>query len=194
MHPARRPHLHLPRACTAAMAPSHLSPALLRRLPPTFSPFSHRGTSGWLPYSPANASSQRRADRCNHVEDILPVNAAGAARSFRQMICQSVISSEILERLGPAYSNDEWRVPAREDHASGEAVIFARGENKPLSVSFSLSSSSLFSRRRIPVAKNFIYHRPASVKKEEYINEEIVNGALLRKLKISFPITELRLQ
>lgn len=54
------------------------------------------------PYSPANASSQRRADRCNHVEDILPVNAAGAARSFRQMICQSVISSEILERLGPA--------------------------------------------------------------------------------------------
>lgn len=32
--------------------------------------------------------------RCTHVEDILPVNANRAARSFRQMICQSVISRD----------------------------------------------------------------------------------------------------
>lgn len=33
-------------------------------------------------------------------------------------------------RLLHRRSNDEWRVRAREDHASGEARIFARGENK----------------------------------------------------------------
>lgn len=78
-------------------APSHLSRLRLCLPFPPPSPPAPR----MRPYSPANASSQRRADRCNHVEDILPVNAAGAARSFRQMICQSVISNEILERLGP---------------------------------------------------------------------------------------------
>jgi len=73
------------------------------RSPPATPQGSCRASGSTVrPHSPTNASrlSQRRERRCNHVEDILPVNAARAARSFRQMICQSVISSEILERLG----------------------------------------------------------------------------------------------
>lgn len=97
------PHDDLICICPAR-APQRDAPSHLPRPPPPSPlpyPPSPPPAPRMRPYSPANASSQRRADRCNHVEDILPVNAAGAARSFRQMICQSVISSEILERLGP---------------------------------------------------------------------------------------------
>lgn len=75
MHPVRRPHLHLP----PRAAPQ-------RRFPPSaaHTPQSWYRASGSTvrPHSPTNASHVER--RCNHVDDILPVNAAGAARSFRQ--------------------------------------------------------------------------------------------------------------
>jgi len=130
-----------PRATiSSASAPARTATTLSppSRRPRTAAGLAAAGPPGPLGCVPIRLQMRRLSvgHRCNHVEDILPVNAAWVARSFRQMICQSVISGGILGRLGP---------PARVmtngcfspcvDHASGEAGIFTRGNfcgNKPL--------------------------------------------------------------
>lgn len=86
MHPEQRAHLHLP--CDSAAWP-------LYRLHTSNTTIQPQATGSKCVFplnSTANVSHVEC--RCTHVEDILPVNANRAARSFRQMICQSVISRD----------------------------------------------------------------------------------------------------